>query len=111
MSESTDVDIPAVAEPTELEIVAERVDNGIAWLSSHDPRGRFYAWWQAGLTPLSRLPAHEATPEVAEEWKAWYNAKNTWDRLYRRLEQLSDEDLTKPTLWPIGWVPTGTVRP
>jgi hypothetical protein len=112
MSESTSVDIPAVAEPTELEVVADRVDKGIAWLSSHDPRGRFYSWWQAGLTPLSRLPAHEGTPEVAVEWGEWYRAKATWDKLYRRLEQLSDEPSTPPTLpWQVGWTPAETARP
>jgi len=96
--------------PAEVTALAERVGNGLAWLADHDPTGRFYAWWQVGFTPLSRLPAHEATPEVVAEWVAWYKAKVVYDRLDR---QLAKEEArgTVPLPWALPWVPGSAVRP
>jgi hypothetical protein len=94
----------------EVKALEVRVGNGIEWLSEHDPHGRFYAWWQAGLTPISPLPAHEATPEVREQWQAWYAAKVTFDKLDRRLAVIEERH---PQLlsWPAGWKPASAVRP
>lgn len=89
-----------------------RVAAGITWLSEHDPKGAFYAWWQAGLTPLSPLPAHEATPEVREWFKAWYDAKLIWDKLDKKLAVV--EERHKGMLpWQVGWKgeTEGSVRP
>jgi hypothetical protein len=96
--------------PDEVVALEKRVANGISWLSEHDPVGAFYAWWQAGLTPLSLLPAHEATPEVRVQWTAWYNAKLVYDKLDKKLAY-AEERGYRPLAWPIGWTPAKAVRP
>jgi hypothetical protein len=96
--------------PSEIEALSVRVGNGLSWLAEHDPHGSFYAWWQAGLTPQSRLPAHEATPEVVEQWREWYNAKLVWDKLDRALAAEEDRGHA-PLPWALPWVPPeGDVR-
>ena len=95
--------------PDEISALQTRVGNGLEWLSSHDPHGSFYAWWQAGLTPLSLLPAHEATPEVREQWVAWYNAKLVWDKLDKKLAYEEDRGHA-PLPWGLPWVPERAVR-
>lgn len=91
----------------ELDALKERVGNGIEWLAEHDPHGSFYAWWQAGLTPLSPLNA-AATPEVKEAWVAWYGAMLTFRKLDQKLAYYEQRGFTSP--WPIGWKPAQGVR-
>lgn len=72
--------------PDDLAQLEQRVGAATTWLAEHDPGSRFHAWWQAGLTPLSPLPAHEATPEVRAAWAEYFR----WRGLYEKLEsQLS----------------------
>lgn len=89
----------------------ERVGNGITWLAAHDPKGNFYAWWQAGLTPLSKLP--NQTDEVKAAWVEWYKAKTTFDRLDRQLAAIEARSPSPTLPWAIGWKGEneGSVRP
>ena len=73
-----------MTEPTSLEKLQERVGAGIVWLDSHDPKGVYHLWFEAGLTPASRIPEDERR----EEWAAYYPARATFERLDRELAKL-----------------------
>lgn len=93
--------------PEDMDRLAERVGNGLTWLSEHDPKGNLYAWFQAGLTPASVMPSQSA--EVREAYAEWYRAKLIYDKLEDRLSKLEGRGY-KGLTWPIGWVPAGAVR-
>lgn len=93
----------------EMDQLAERVGNGIEWLSEHDPKGNFYAWFQAGLTPASVMPA-QTDPTLKERWTEWYRAKLVYDKLEAKLSRLEGRGYRGLT-WPVGWKPASEVRP
>lgn len=100
--------------PDEVAKLQERVGNGLQWLSDNDPTGAFYAWFQTGLTPVSRIPKWEELPadeqeRLRGEWAAWYKAKQTYDQLDRRLAALEERGLA-PLPWALPWVPQTAVR-
>jgi hypothetical protein len=82
----------------------QRVGNGTAWLAQHDPGSRFHAWFQAGLNSLSILPAHEATPEVREQWLAYYPQRILWEKLERQLSIVEERERQQPQVSVIPWV-------
>ena len=84
-------------DPTALERLQQRVGDGIVWLDEHDPKGVYHLWFEAGLTPASRLPDDARR----EEFKAYYPARTTFERLDRelaRLEQRARTPLGDPRL-------------
>lgn len=93
--------------PEGMDRLAERVGNGMAWLSEHDPKGNFYAWFQAGLTPASVMPAQD--DGTKEAYTEWYRAKLVYDRLETQLSRLENRGY-KGLTWPIGWKPASEVR-
>lgn len=97
----------------ELAALQERVGNGLQWLSDHDPTGAYYAWFQVGLTPASRIPKLEGREDeaiVRTEWSAWYKAKQTYDRLDRQLAALEARAPNQGLPWALPWVPPSAVR-
>ena len=75
--------------PDEIAALEVRVANGITWLDQHDPGSVFHAWWQAGLTPRSPLPAQEAGRRA--EWAEYFGRRQVWERLYARLDKADAE--------------------
>lgn len=90
--------------PDELNALGVRVGNGTQWLADHDPGGRFHTWWQAGLTPLSPLPAQEATPEIRAEWTDYFRRRQLWEQLERRLSAAEQRAASYPAT-VIEWQP------
>lgn len=92
----------------------ERVGNGMQWLSDHDPTGTFYAWFQVGLTPRSRIPKWEHgdvdEAQLRQEWTDWFKAKQTYDGLERRLAALEERAPNQGLPWALPWVPASAVR-
>lgn len=77
----------------ELEALQIRVGNGIEWLVQHDPSGAFHFWFEAGLTPLSPMPAHDgADDDTRERWRAYYNARVIYERLEAELMALEAKE-------------------
>lgn len=73
-----------MTEPTSLEKLQQRVGDGIVWLDEHDPKGVYHLWFEAGLTPASRLPEDARR----EEYRAYYPARLTFERLDRELAKV-----------------------
>lgn len=69
-----------------LEQLRERVGKGITWLTDHDPDGSFHHWFEAGLSPLSPMPAQP--PERVEAWKEYHRQRTRWERLSKDLERV-----------------------
>lgn len=95
--------------PDEVAALEIRVANGITWLDQHDPKGSFHVWWQAGLTPATPLPAHEATPEIRAAWIDYYGRRRLWEQLERKLAAAEQRDETRPVT-VVAWQP-GPARP
>lgn len=74
----------------ELVVLYDRVVNGIRWLAEHDPDGSFHVWFESGIRPTSPMPGQEEGRRP--DYKAYFDARNTWNRLYRRLEQKEREE-------------------
>lgn len=72
--------------PEDLAALQTRVANGIRWLDEHDPGGRFHLWFEAGLTPASRMPAHEDDAETMAAWREYFPQRRKWEQLSARLE-------------------------
>lgn len=72
-----------------IEVLGERVENGIKWLTDNDPDGAFHFWFKAGLLPTTPMPAQ--TEERIERWKRYYNNRRTWEQLFSRLDRLEKE--------------------
>ncbi len=88
-----------MTETTPLERLQQRVHDGIVWLDEHDPKGVFHIWFEAGLTPASRIP----DVERQEAYAAYYPARRTFERLdgeLSRLEQRERSPLGDPRLQP-----------
>jgi len=95
--------------PEEVAVLQKRVGDGLTWLSDNDPFGNFYAWWQVGLTPSSRLPAHEGTPDVVERFREWFKNKVLFDHLDKKLA-IAEQRGQAPLPWALPWVPAREVR-
>lgn len=67
-----------------MTVLAERVANGIGWLTEHDPTGAFHLWFEGGLLPGTPMPAQ--SEEVQEAYREYYKARVTWERLYKAHE-------------------------
>lgn len=88
-----------MAEAT-LEQLQQRVANGIRWLSEHDPSGAFHAWYCAGLTPTSVMPAQDAETRAA--YREYYGQRVIFDRLDRELGRV---DPAWTPVEPFPWKP------
>lgn len=75
---------------TDLERLQQRVHDGIVWLDEHDPKGVYHLWFEAGLTPASRLPEDQRR----DEYKAYYPARITFEKLDRELMRLEKRPAT-----------------
>lgn len=62
-----------------------RIDNGIAWLTEHDPTGRFHLWFMAKLLPSTPKPAQDEASKDA--YAAYYPARVTFERLWSEMER------------------------
>jgi hypothetical protein len=68
-----------------MSTIAERVANGITWLTEHDELGAFHFWFESGIIPgSSPMPAQ--TPERIEAYREYYKARVTWERLWKAME-------------------------
>lgn len=68
----------------ELLALVERIENGIRWLSEHDPTGSFHLWFESGILPVTPLPAQDEVRR--EEWKAYFKNRTVFERLWREME-------------------------
>ena len=64
--------------------IAERVANGITWLTEHDELGAFHFWFESGIIPGTPMPAQPE--EVIERYRVYYKARVTWERLWKAME-------------------------
>jgi hypothetical protein len=58
-----------------------RVENGIRWLTEHDPHGAYHLWYTAKIMPGAPMPAQPI--EVQEEYKVYVKARDQFERIYR----------------------------
>ena len=87
----------------ELVRLQERVEAGTVWLAEHDPGSRFHLWFEAGLTPVSRMPGHEGDVDLRADWRAYFGARQTFEKLDRELARLEGR---RPTVvGTIQWQP------
>lgn len=71
---------------SELDALVDRYASGIAWLSSHDPTGAFYVWFQSGILPHHPMPAQ--SEDRRADYKAWFEAFRLWLALDAKIERL-----------------------
>lgn len=91
---------------TELEKLQQRVAAGITWLDGHDPKGVFHLWFEAGLTPMSRIPDEPRR----EAYREYYPARVTFERLDRELMRLEDRERTPLGDPRLQWQPAREAR-
>lgn len=70
----------------ELDEIYARVEKGVTWLTEHDPTGSFHLWFTSGLTSLSPMPAQADVRR--EDWREYYAARVTFERLWRKMVAL-----------------------
>ena len=79
----------SATERDPLEVLGERVANGIMWLTEHDVDGAFHFWFKAGLTRLSPMPSLDDARR--EAWRTYYDNRVKWEILFARLNRLEKE--------------------
>lgn len=77
-----------------LDKLYERVRRGIEWLDEHDPGSVFHAWYQAGLTPATKMPAQP--DEVRERWQAYFKQRELFERLWKQMVVLERTEKAGP---------------
>lgn len=72
----------------DLDELYARVENGIRWLTEHDPTGAFHFWFQSGITPASPMPAHDGIDDAKERYTAYHSARSHFEILWGRMVRL-----------------------
>jgi hypothetical protein len=62
---------------------------GVEWLTAHDESGAFHFWYTAGIRPEHKKPVQ--SDERSRAYKVYYDARELWERLDRRLSRLAKE--------------------
>lgn len=86
---------------SELEKLGIRVAAGITWLDENDPGSVFHLWFEAGLTPMSRMPAQD--DDTRARYREYYAARSTFERLDREYSRLGGYEPTR--IGSIDWNP------
>jgi hypothetical protein len=76
----------SAAANDDIDALGERVARGMDWLTEHDPDGSYHHWFEAGLIPLSPMPAQ--SPERIAAWRDYYRQRVRWERMWKDLERL-----------------------
>ena len=87
----------------QLTALQVRVQKGIEWMLEHDPTSAFHAWFTAGLTKTSPMPAQD--DETQERWRAYYDARVLWEMLERKLAAAERRLPGYPQSLFAGWKP------
>lgn len=78
----------------QLDRLAERVGNGITWLTEHDPTGAYHLWFTGRILPSSPKPG--STPEMAEGYRAYYPARVAFEQLFSAMEREEQKEARAP---------------
>ena len=78
----------------ELDRLAERVGNGITWLTEHDPTGVYYLWFAGRILPSSPKPASK--PELVEGYRAYYPARVAFEQLWAAMTRQEEKEARAP---------------
>jgi len=64
----------------------QRVEAGIRWLTEHDDGGAFNLWYKAGINPA--IMSSSVSEERRRAYREYWQARNLWEKLDRRLEAM-----------------------
>jgi len=62
-----------------------RVENGIRWLTDHDPDGAYHLWFSANIAPGAKMPAQPV--EKREGYKVYFKARVQFEKLWDKLQR------------------------
>lgn len=74
------------APSADVAALRERVGRGIEWLASHDEAGVFHFWFEAGISPVSRMPAQDEAKRTA--YAEYHRQRGRWEQLSKTLEKV-----------------------
>ena len=72
-----------------IDELEERVAKGIAWLTDHDQSGAFHFWYESGIKPRDQKPSQPE--DRVHAYEEYYNARDLWERLWKRFQRLTKE--------------------
>lgn len=70
----------------DLETLWRRSEEGIRWLTAHDPDSSFHLWYEARIVPGTPMPAQ--TDERQAEYREYYRARDLWEKIETRIKNV-----------------------
>ena len=84
----------AIEPSAALLAVQERIGRGIEWLRDNDPGGAFHLWFEAGILPVTPLPAQDEARR--EAYKRYWKNRSVFESLFREMENREKMEGIRP---------------